>query len=346
MKNRRHAGSQSGSCLPDVTQLEKLVSQPPKAIGGYFDLELNAGEEYHTGALRLNTARNAFEYILRARKYKRVYLPYYTCGVMLQPIEKLGLEYRFYHIDSDFEPCFDYSIIGEDEGFLYTNYYGLKDRSVEVLAQTCRNLVVDNAQAFFSRPVPGVDVFYSPRKFFGLPDGAYLYTDVSNDSVLEQAHSDQRFSHLLLRMEYGPEVGYNDFVKNDSSLDRLPIAGMSNLTQKLLKNIDYVGASRKRRENYMILHEALGSMNMLALTLTDTSVPMTYPFYSGLRGIRQHLIENRIYVARYWPNVLEWTDPDDLEWVYADQIAPLPIDQRYSSADMRRIIATVHGFCG
>ena len=48
------------------------------AIGGYFELELRKGEHYHKEALRLNTARNSFEYILRARGYKR-----YICLIIL-----------------------------------------------------------------------------------------------------------------------------------------------------------------------------------------------------------------------------------------------------------------------
>jgi hypothetical protein len=31
-------------------------------IGGYFELELRKGKEYHTDAIRLNTGRNALEY--------------------------------------------------------------------------------------------------------------------------------------------------------------------------------------------------------------------------------------------------------------------------------------------
>ncbi len=33
------------------------------AIGGYFELELRKGEHYHKDALKLNTARNCFEYV-------------------------------------------------------------------------------------------------------------------------------------------------------------------------------------------------------------------------------------------------------------------------------------------
>lgn len=33
------------------------------AIGGYFEFELRKGAHYHKDALRLNAARNCFEYV-------------------------------------------------------------------------------------------------------------------------------------------------------------------------------------------------------------------------------------------------------------------------------------------
>ena len=59
---------------------------------------------YHPDALHLNTGRNCFEYILRAKGYKKVYIPYYTCEVMLEPLRKCGVTWEFYHIKEDFEP--------------------------------------------------------------------------------------------------------------------------------------------------------------------------------------------------------------------------------------------------
>ena len=103
------------------------------AIGGYFSLELPLREEYHKGALRLNTGRNCLEYILRSRKYKKVYIPYYTCEVILEPFKKTGTEYEYYHINSELELLNDISL-GKDVALLYTNYYGLKQAYVEHLA--------------------------------------------------------------------------------------------------------------------------------------------------------------------------------------------------------------------
>jgi len=33
------------------------------AIGGYFELELRDGNKYHNNAIRINSGRNAFEYL-------------------------------------------------------------------------------------------------------------------------------------------------------------------------------------------------------------------------------------------------------------------------------------------
>ena len=104
------------------------------AIGGYFSLELPLREEYHKDAIRLNTGRNCLEYILRARKYEKVYIPYYTCEVILEPFKKLDIPYEFYHVDINFEIRDKFSIKA-GEGLLYTNYFGLKQRYVEHLVE-------------------------------------------------------------------------------------------------------------------------------------------------------------------------------------------------------------------
>ena len=70
-----------------------------KEIGGYFELELHKGGHYHPDALYLNTGRNCFEYILRAKGYKKVYIPYYTCEVMLEPLRKCGVKWEFNYIN-------------------------------------------------------------------------------------------------------------------------------------------------------------------------------------------------------------------------------------------------------
>ena len=313
-----------------------------RPIGGYFSLELPLREEYHKDALRLNTGRNCLEYILRVRGYKKVYVPYYTCEVVIEPITKLGISYEFYHVDIHLE-IRDRFTLKTDEVLLYTNYYGLKQRYVEQLAEKIGSrLIVDNTQAFYAKPLSGIDTFYTCRKFFGVADGAYLYCDAVLDEEIEQDYSYNRMAHLFKRIDLSAEEGYADFRRVDDGLDNQPIRKMSKLTQRMMRSIDYEAVAKRRRENYMILHEALGGENNQELPLEEDAVPMVYPYLTAVKGLREKLIENKVFVARYWPNVLEWTLQNDLEYKLSNQMMPLPIDQRYDEVEINRIIEIIN----
>lgn len=308
-----------------------------KPIGGYFELELRAGSHYHVDAIKLNSARNCFEYILRAKQYKKVYIPFYTCEVMLEPIRKLGIEYEFYSIDMLLNPIFEKDL-NIDEAFLYTNYFGLKQSTVEFLAgKIGRNLIIDNAQAFYAKPIKGIDTFYSARKFFGVPDGAYLYTDKEITEELELDISSDRMSHLLKRLEQGAEAAYDDFKNNEDSLIAQPIKRMSKLTESILCSIDYEEIKHKRIENYAFLNSALQEINMLSIFDLKNAVPMVYPFFIKEEGLRKKLIKNKIFVPTYWPNVFDWCNLHQAEYCLAKEIIPIPIDQRYNKIDLKTI---------
>lgn len=309
------------------------------AIGGYFELELRKGEHYHKGALRLNTARNSFEYVLRARGYKKVYMPYYTCDVMFQPLKKLEIEYSFYHIDESFEIC-NLPILKEGEALLYTNYFALKQKYVESLAHIYGSqLIVDNAQAFYAPRLDGVDTFYSARKFFGVPDGAYLYTDCLLKEELEQDISLNRMIHLIKRIELGAEAGYDDFRRADDSLDNQPIRKMSRITEAILQSIDYEDIASKRRANYLFLEKHLVAQNKLSLIMNKDDVPMAYPYFVDVPSLRSKLIANKLYVPLFWGSVAESCHPLSLELDLVNRIIPLPIDQRIS--DMSRVLTFI-----
>lgn len=309
------------------------------SIGGYFELELPVRVEYHNNALRLNTGRNAFEYVLRAKRYKKVYLPYYTCDAMFEPINKLGLDYEFYSIDSNFVPIFNYSNVQENEVFVYNNYLGICDLQTREVAAQCKNLIIDNSQAFYSKPINGVDTFYSPRKFFGLPDGAYLYTDKLLDYILERDISYKRCEHLLSRIDTGAETHFHTYKENSKDLSNQPIMEMSNLTKRLLASIDYNTIAQKRRQNFDFLHNKLGDKNILKFIISATEVPMVYPlFVDNGPLLKQKLIANKIYIATYWPNVFEWAELNSFENELAKNLIAIPVDQRYSIDVLSRLL--------
>ena len=317
-----------------------------KAIGGYFEL---ADKDCECGTMpvkgiALNTCRNALEYIiLQLPDAKRIFVPYYTCEAVIEPLKRLPVEYVFYHIDEQLEMVEEIDL-KEGDYLITNNYFGVKDAYITELADRYgERLIVDNAQALFAPVLPGIKAAYSTRKFVGVADGGFAVV-VSAESALayELDNSSNHDSHLLIRKEKGAEAGFRDYQANECKLDNQPIRRMSPQTQSILSHIDYETVIQQRRQNYRFLSEALGEMNLIQLPFMDSfACPMVYPFMTNDESLRARLIENKVFVARYWPNVLEWCSENELEYKLAKQIIPIPIDQRYGLEDMERIIEII-----
>ena len=312
-----------------------------EAIGGYFGLELSKEVGYHKDVIAVNSGRNAFEYILRSREYRHVYIPYYTCDVLLEPLKKLNIKYDFYGVNDRLEPL-GLDGINTSSAFLYTNYFGVKSAFIKELAGVLPNLIVDASQAFFYEAIAGVDTFYSPRKFFGVPDGGYVITNQKLKDNFATDISTDRFTHLLVRIDKSAEEGFADFKADELTLNNQPIKQMSKLTHSLLNNINYQAALMQRNENFNHLHSFLHQKNGFKW-LDDVSpeAPMIYPFYTNDLQLRKKLIDHKIFVASYWPNVREWVSETALEYQLYEYLIPLPIDQRYGKQDMQFIIEKI-----
>ena len=314
-----------------------------KAIGGYFSLELPYNEygEYHRDAIRLNSGRYCLEYVLRVKKYTKVYLPYYMCDAVLQPINKLGLDYQFYHIDKYFHIA-EVLHPKKDEVILYCNYFGLMDEYVKIVTDRyAPNIIIDNTQAFFSHPLPEIDTFYTCRKFFGVADGAYLYTDKEADFDIPQDYSSSRMLFLLDRLDRSAEEAFSDYHKSEDSLDHDKIKKMSKITQFIMSSIGYKSVADRRISNYTYLHDNLSSSNTLSVDLERKNVPMVYPFLSEDINLRKKLIDNKVYVASYWPNVKNMSNLESVESQFAVSLIPIPIDQRYGNDDLNKILEII-----
>jgi len=315
----------------------------PASMGGYMELQLHAGREHYPGLIRLNTGRNALEYILKQRGYDKIYLPFFTCDVVLEPVRKLNLLYQFYSIDENLDPIINFEI-EPYACFLYTNYFGIKQKTIVELSRGISNLVVDNSQGFFSEPLPGIDTFYSCRKFFGVPDGAYLQISKKSHRKLPVDVSFNRFSHLIKSIDLGIEAGYADYKANNHALSDNNIMAMSHVTREILSGIEYTECMRVRKRNFNFLHKHLKDYNLFKFDFPEDQSPMVYPFLVADRQLKLHLIQKKIYVATYWPNVFEWTTADMYENYLARCVVPLPIDHRYSLPDMFWLLTTLKQF--
>lgn len=319
----------------------------PKAIGGYFELELRQGSgEFYASALRYQSARAAFSALLQHVRPDVLWMPWYNCETMLEAADQARVAVRRYGLDGDLYPK-DVTLRA-GHCILYVNYFGVCGRQVARLFDDFPRdrVILDQSQAFFAPAPDCLGTLYSPRKFFGVPDGGYLLTRVKVQPPSERdTLSLDRIRPLLIRFSEGPEVGYEAIKTARLSLKGQPPKTMSLLTEAMLRTVDYRSASRRRTENFTMLHGALGSGNRFPIPENVPEGPMCYPFLGELPGLHEWLIRQRVFVAHYWPGVRGPRGrSDDLEQMLTNECVPLPCDQRYDNGDMARVIRLVQGF--
>lgn len=117
--------------------------------------------------------------------------------------DREGYLYEYYRISSDFLPVFDKEL--SDNKYLYiVNYYGqISNEQIKKLQEKYEHIIFDNVQAFFQKPVQGIDTIYSCRKFFGVPDDAYLSTDCLLEEDLPEDMLSSRLKHLFDCLKVG-----------------------------------------------------------------------------------------------------------------------------------------------
>jgi hypothetical protein len=264
---------------------------------------------------------------------------------MYAPLKQENIECVWYDVNEQL--VVDENIrVNSDDWLLYVNYFGICNIKASELIQRFLpdQVVLDNSQAFFAPPLEEVLAsIYSPRKFFGVPDGGLLVSRIQVPlPKMQDTGSFKRMSHLIRRLGGSPETGYADYQRAEDSLMELEPRRMSRLTERILSSVDFDNASKKRRENYLFLHERLGDENKFAANISHFTAPLCYPFLTSDAGLRDRLINNRIYIATYWPETIsrvsdEWADR------MVRKLLPLPIDQRYGQKEMQRIVSVILG---
>ena len=115
---------------------------------------------------------------------------------------------------------------------------------------------------------------------------------------------------------------------------------MSHLTKNLLHGIEYNSVAKRRQENFDFLNTELGSIN--ELTMKSVYGAFMYPFLVQNGAVlRKKLQKEKIYIPTLWPNVLEECPEDSLEYHYAADILPIPVDQRYGIEDMKYLVEVI-----
>ena len=315
------------------------MSSEVKEYGGYIELDTYRLPMLHEGAVALNNGRNCLAYLIRARKISKMALPAFLCDCVADTCLKEGVQLRFYGVGADFRP--EAPDLEPDEWLYIVNYYGqLTDAEIRAYADRYQRIILDQTHAYFQMPVEHVDTIYTCRKFFGVPDGAFLYTDVRLEEELPVDESFERMRFLLGRFERTASEFYGEYVSTNMGYEEEPIKRISKLTDNLLRGIDYNYAKKQRTENYRVLDRLLGSRNRLRISCPEGA--FSYPLWvTNGPQIRKVLAQKKIYIPTLWPNVLSQLDPARVEYDMTANILPIPCDQRYDEQDMAYIAKEV-----
>ena len=319
------------------------MSSSTDALGGYIELELPVNNQHWlASAFKFNSARAALTSLIAQLAIKEIWLPRYLCDSIINTFDGGEVELKFYDLAEDFTIKSELNL-GQDALLLYVNYFGVctkQARSV-ISRYGAHKVVVDNSQAMFCDPLEALATIYSPRKFFGLPDGGLLYSD---DPRIKQPKerdntSEARMGHLISRLTNSPEKAYQKYLDAEQAIADLPVLGMSELTERLLHSVDYGAAKNARARNARYLHSHLGKYNQLDLYFDDTTAPLCYPFLPNVRAAkRAELIKNRVFLPNYWPEVLSRVEEGSFEWELVTNGLFLPCDQRCTEHDMDRLV--------
>lgn len=311
-----------------------------KEIGGYIEFEYFHGKEYHENAIKLNCGRNCLAYLIEAYKIEKIYLPYFLCSSVKNVCEKYSVDICFYYINEDFSPILPKDI--EQDDWLYVvNYYGqLRESTILDIKSNIKNIILDNSQAFFSQPIDDISTIYTCRKYFGVSDGAYLYTSQKSSKIYPQDMSYERMHYLLGRFERTASEFYSESVANNKMFATEPIKYMSKLTNNILHGIDYDYVNQRRTDNFILYNKELSKFNKLSLR--EVKGAFAYPFLidKGI-DIRKQLQKLNIYIPILWPDMQNEMRKNSKELFMAYNILPLPCDQRYNKDDINNIIYEV-----
>jgi len=337
-----------------------------KSIGGEF--EINSIPKNHTDLLSKLTkgksgtwttnGRSALYLILQQLKSQginHIHLPAFMCQSILQPVLFLGLDYSFYPVQPDLTALPDPPV---NSSVLLIHYFGVFNDAAHALRKNSGHdylLIEDACHVFLNdsyfNEAENQFVFFSTRKHGPTVLGGWCNLEVDLDDPgkdIEVCTWKSLAARLMKGIYLSDIDGEVDSTMEDYYLklfrevedsfnSGIQPTRLPQLILNLIDSLDWNTISRKRRDNWQILHELVGNkVENLFDQLPDESVPLGYVIRLDNRDIvKEKLAAQRIFAPVHWqlPDEVDRKRfPDSVK--LADSLLTLPIDQRYGPGDM------------
>ncbi len=329
-----------------------------KKIGGFFPLHLPEKKKGHSflslwNIEKLNhsffsNGRSALSHFLADIKPKTLWLPAYSCDSIREAAAHSSTNFRFYPMLPGLSPDCRYleRHIKPKDAVLAIDYFGRNPfrEFIDFVSSTPDIVwIEDRAQAILpSRKAWGDVVLYSPRKILGVPDGGIIVSKRLLPHLKHEWNSSPDFIHAsLLRYEDIEEehnsIWHSIYQTNEKRMT-ISSYSMSRISYYILASTDPRPLIKKRHENYDYLMKELKEYSLMPAK--DRSfVPFGFPIRTKNKDkLTKILHENKIFAAHHWPELPSNPKEFPGEHLLSEQLLTLPVDHRYDTRDMKRII--------
>jgi dTDP-4-amino-4,6-dideoxygalactose transaminase len=332
----------------------------PRAIGGFFGLELPSGDgglrtlwRVQDDRLAFVNASSALASLVKARKSGAVWLPASICPEFARAVAADRL--RYYPLDADLSPRVDFlrEAVRAGDLLVGVDFFGRLPGEAFIEFTAARPDVLfieDCAQAIDTgRPPWGDWRLFSPRKLVGVPDGGLLVpcsdraeAATVGGSVRHGCDTAALAQPQLARFEDAEEADSEVWhAWNRAKEEMLSVSDRraSRLSWTILGLLDPDAIVRQRRRNFETLASRLSTWSFLPET-APRYVPFGFPVRlpSERRdGVRDRLYRHRVFPAVHWASLPSSASEFPDEHALASGLLTLPCDQRYGDAEMERV---------
>ena len=322
----------------------------------------------------LSTGRSATRLVLqtieeRNPNVKKVaIIPPFTCYTVIDPFIDFGYKIHTLPLSSDL------STVPEDilnsvestqaEVLLVHRYYGFDtlpefNEIIELLRSKGVVIIEDCTQCLYSDFALSDADYYvgSIRKWCGVPDGGFA---ICRDGNFEQkpCRSDEKMveaKRIASELKYqflfeakGDKLTYKaKYIEAEGLLGaQKELYLIGELSAKIQAELDIAILKQKRRENFNMLLKGLqnvADLSILFKVLPEDVTPLYFPILVADRlQWQDFLADNDIYAPVVWPKPSRCPVIDNNSQKVYDQILCIPIDQRYGTDDMKRIVKIIN----
>ena len=311
------------------------------------------------------SGRVAISFIIDKLKIDKIYLPNFLCEQVFECFNKLNK--NFYQISNSFEYLSGLENIEDNSIVFVSNYFGLSNeiKILDILEKVkkSKNIVViyDITHSLYSTKNSNVVDYYvaSVRKWLPIPDGGLLSCNEKFDIEFEDEPKDMVKDFVyasVLKLLYVNSIEADEslnkeyrslFVNCEENLSKTSkLCCISNYSKNFINNFNSE-CLIQRKKNYELLAKTLNNRN-IKLCFNNclrggVDIPFSMPILCEKRNeLRRYLMENQVYCAIHWNQdfMPESAKKEEL----SNQILSIPIDERYTSEDIKLLAKILNKF--